>query len=127
MTVMPQTPVEIAEAYLAALEAAEFEQARFYLDDHNFEYRSPIFNSNDPDQFISDISHVGSILERIDRRRTFTEGNEVCQILTFVTVFSSVKTTEVIQWTKVRDGKIISMEAVFDGRAYRDLFSLEVE
>ena len=127
MTVITKTPLEIAEAYLDAIEASEFELARVYLNDRKFKYRSPVFNSDDPDEFISSISHVGSILKRIDRRRTFTDGNEVCQVLTFVTEFATVRSTEAVQWTTVRDGKIVSMEAVFDGRAYREMFIPEGE
>ena len=122
MTVITKAPVEIAEAYLDAIEASEFEQARDYLNDRNFKYRSPVFNSDDPDEFISSISHVGAILKRIDRRHTFTDGNEVCQVLTFVTEFATVRSTEAVQWSTVREGKIVRIESVFDGRAYREMF-----
>lgn len=100
-----KTPQEIVDAYLDAIEAREFEQARAYLADHNFEYRSPILNSNNPDEFIANISHVGPILERIDRRRTFADGDEVCHILSFVTNWSTLTSTDAVQWTTVKDGK----------------------
>lgn len=121
----PQTPQEITDAYIDAIETSNYEQARFYLDDYNFRYRSPVINSNDADEFISNISHVGSILKRIDRRRTFFDGNEVCQVLRFVTEFSTVRTTDVMQWTTIRNGKIVNMEAAFDGRVYREMFLSE--
>ena len=115
-------PLEITAAYLDAIEAGDFELARSCLDDHRFTYRSPVFNCDNADEFISNISHIGSILERIDRRRTFSDGDEVCHVLSFVTMFSTVKITDAIQWSTVKSGKIICMEAVFDGRAYREMF-----
>ncbi len=126
-TMTSKTPREIADAYLDAIEAREFERARTYLADHNFEYHSPILNSNNPDEFIANVSHVGPILERIDRRRTFADGDEVCQILTFITNWSSLTPTDAVQWTKVKDGKIVFIESFFDGRAYREMFVPEGE
>jgi len=122
-----QLPLEIATRYLDAIESGNFELARSCLDDHKFTYRSPVFNCDSADEFISTISHIGSILDRIERRRTFIDGNEVCHVLDFVTMFSTVKVTAAMQWTTVKDGKIVSMEAVFDGRAYREMFIPEGE
>ena len=115
-------PEEIVCAYLDAIEARNFSLARRFLANRGFSYRSPVFDFNNADAFIEAISSVGPILERIERRRTFVADNEVCNILTFITNWSTPRTTNVVQWVTVEGDKIVAMETFFDGRAYREMF-----
>jgi hypothetical protein len=115
-------PEEIVHAYLNAIETRDFSLARHFLANRGFSYRSPVFDFDNADAFIAAISGVGPILERIDRRRTFVADNEVCSILTFVTSWSTPRSTDVVQWVTVEDDKIVAMETFFDGRAYREMF-----
>ena len=117
-----KTPQQIVDAYLDAIEARDFDLARTYLADKHFEYRSPILNCKSADEFIANISHVGTILERIERRHTFVDGYDVCNILRFVTSMSTLISTDAVQWSKVKDGKINCIESFFDARAYREMF-----
>lgn len=119
------SPEEIVQAYLDAIESRNFSLARRFLANHGFSYRSPVFDFDNPDAFIASISGVGPILERIERRRTFVAGNEVCNILTFVTNWSTPRTTNVVQWVTVESDKIVAMETFFDGRAYREMFIVD--
>lgn len=116
------SPQTIVSAYLDAVEARDFERARGYLSDKYFEYRSPILNSDNPDEFINNISPIGPILERIERRHTFVDGHHVCSILRFITSWSSPTPTDAVQWCQVKDGKIRRIETFFDARAYREMF-----
>ncbi|UCE89593.1 MAG: nuclear transport factor 2 family protein [Pseudomonadota bacterium] len=115
-------PREIVHAYLDAIEGGDFDRARGYLSDEQFVYRSPIFNYDSADEFIIDIARVGAILERIERRRSFADGDEVCDVLRFVTSWSKPTSTDVVHWSKVKDGKITLIEAIFDARGYREMF-----
>ncbi|ALP54694.1 hypothetical protein Tel_01560 [Candidatus Tenderia electrophaga] len=121
------TPQQIIDAYLEAIEARDFERARRHLDDRHFQYRSPVLNSDGADEFIANISHIGAILARIERRHIFVDGADVCHVLRFITSWSTATATDVVQWSKVKDGKIRSIETFFDARVYREMFTLEGE
>lgn len=113
---------QVVEAYLAAIAARDFERARACLADDGFSYRSPIASFDDADAFIADIWHVGPILEGIDCRRSFVDGDEVCSILDFKTRMDRLEITPVVQWATVRDGRIRRIEAFFDASRYAAMF-----
>jgi hypothetical protein len=111
-------PEEIVSALLDAFEARDFELARTFLSDDAFFYRSPIESFTNADAFISNISRVGPILERIERRKTFVNGNDVCSVLKIRTTMDTLDATPVVQLTTVVAGKIIAVEAFFDATEY---------
>jgi len=116
------TPQEIVHAYLDAIEARDFEHARTYLSDKHFTYRSPIAGFNDADAFIADIWRIGPILEGIERRKTFVDGNEVCDILDFKIRMAQLSTIPVVHWATVEGDEIASIEVFFDATAYSRMF-----
>jgi hypothetical protein len=113
-----QTPDEVVAALLDAFEARDFERARTFLSDDTFSYRSPIESFASADAFISNIARVGPILERIDRCKTFVDGNEVCSVLKVHTTMDTLDAAPVAQLATVVDGKITAMEAIFDATEY---------
>lgn len=112
------TPEEIVNALFDAFEARDFECARTFLSDDTFSYQSPIETFTSADAFISNISRVGPILERIERRKTFVNGNDVCSVLKIRTTMDTLDATPVVQLTTVVAGKIIAVEAFFDATEY---------
>jgi len=111
-------PEEIVSALLHAFEARDFELARTFLSDDAFSYQSPIESFTSADAFISNISRVGPILERIERCKTFVSGNEVCSVLKVHTTMDTLNAAPVVQLVTVVDGKITAMEAIFDATEY---------
>ena len=116
---------KIVIAYLDALEDRDFEQLRTFLSDTGFSYRSPVSMADNADDYIIIISRVGPILERIERVRTFVDGDDVCSILRFRTTMESLKEVPVVQLTSVADGKIIAIEVFFDASEYNKMFDFE--
>ena len=119
-------PEKIVSALLDAFEARDFELARTFLSDDAFSYRSPIESFNNADTFISNISRVGPILERIERCKTFVNGNEVCSVLKIHTTMDTKNAATVVQITTVLDGKIVAMEAIFDATEYNKMIVPDV-
>lgn len=74
--------------------------------------------------FIADIWRVGPILEGIERRKTFVDGHEVCDILGFKTRMAQLSTTPVVHWATVDGDKIVSIEVFFDATAYSRMFDV---
>ena len=118
-------PEAVVSAYLDAYAARDFGQARRYLSDHSFTYRGPLSTFTSADAFIADVSRIGAILERIERRKTFVDGNDVCSILTYKVRMDRLMVAPVVQLATVVDGKIVAMEAFFDASEYQRLFNID--
>ena len=118
-----QSPAAIVAAFIDAIEARDFERAREFLSDTQFSYRSPVSKTDNPDTFIALISRVGPILERIERHRTFVDGNDVCSILHYRTTMETLKDVAVVQLATVADGKIITLEVFFDASEYNKMIA----
>ncbi len=112
----------IMREFLDALAGRNFSRARACLSDHGFIYSSPLSVFNDPDAFIADISRLGCILEKLEIRRTFADGAEVCVILNLKVRMAELSSIDAVMWASAHSGRIVSMEAFFDARKYDALF-----
>jgi limonene-1,2-epoxide hydrolase len=118
-------PREVVEAYVAAFAARDFDGARTWLADQHFRSLSPISEYDNADVFIESISRVGPILEGIERRKIFVDGNDVCLILSYVTRMDHRQVSPVVHWFRVESGKIVFIESFFDARAYAEMFEVD--
>lgn len=125
MEMSSKSPQQVVDGYLNAIESRDFELARTYLADRGFSYRSVINSFDDADAFMADIWRVGPVMDGIERRRTFVDGDEVCTILNFRIRMDRVQITPVVQLSRVVDGKIVSIEAFFDASEYLKMFDVE--
>jgi hypothetical protein len=119
------TPGAVVQGFLDAVAERDFDRARAFLADTRFSYRSPLSDFDDATVFIADISRVGSILERIEVRRTFVDGDEVCTIINFFSRMDRLQVTPVVQWARVAHGRIAAMEVFFDARQYASMFEVD--
>lgn len=118
-------PKEIVDAYLEAIAARDFALARAWLSDKRFSAHSPISEFDSADRYIADLTRVGPILEGIERRKTFVDGNDVCVILNYITRMDQRQVSPVVHWMRVDDGKINYVETLFDARQYAAMFDVE--
>lgn len=112
----------VFSVFLDAFAARDFERVRATLSDTGFKYRGPVATHTNPDNFVADISRVGQILDGIDRRRIFVDGDEICGILDFRIRINIVDITRVVLWARVEQGKIVSLESFFDATEYSEMF-----
>lgn len=119
------TPRQVVDSYFDALLARDFDRLRSWLSDREFSYRSPLSRFDHADAFVRDISRIGPILEGIDCRKSFYDGNEVCSILDFKTRMDTLQVTPVVHWATVEGDKIICIETFFDAREYAKLFDVD--
>lgn len=117
-------PTEVLDAYLDAIAARDFPRARNLLSDQNFTTRSPISQFDSADAYIADISRVGPILEALERRKTFVDGNDVCAIVNYVTRMDRRQVSPVVHLMRVERGKITAIETFFDARDYAAMFDV---
>ena len=117
-------PRAIIDAYLDALSAHDYENARTYLAETGFCYQSPISNFSNPDDFMQHWSLSAGIVQRIETLKVFVDGGDLCHFLRFVVQLSERESVKVAQWSRVVDGRIQSLELVFDAYLYRRMFDL---
>jgi ketosteroid isomerase-like protein len=117
------TPQQTVEAYLQAIAERDLEQARKYLADYRFRYFSPIGSFDDADRLIESLFGVPPILEQLTLRKCLSEGEEVVGILDVRVTMQNYATHAIAFWCRVQDGRIRSMEVIFDASEYRRMFA----
>ena len=111
---------EIVESYRAALGKGDFAAARKLMqDDMNFQ--GPIDTFNRADDYLEATRKLASIIQRIDLKKVFVDGDDVCVLYDMVTN-TPAGTAFIVEWYQVKGGKIASMRAVFDARPFAALF-----
>ena len=115
-------PRELVDAYLAALSDRDYERARTFLADSDFEYTSPIATFADADAFMDYTMLVGGIIHAITCRKAFVDGPDVCHFLVFDTQLAEKVSTPVVQWSQVAGGRIRRIEVLFDAHQYKLMF-----
>lgn len=103
---------EAVLSYIRAMDDRDYSAARNYLGD-NVRVKGPggeTFRS--PDEFLKMIEQQRG---KYDIKKVFADGGDVCVLYDFVT---PKVTTFFSSWYQVKDGKITSIQTVFDPRAF---------
>jgi hypothetical protein len=112
----------LVETFLAAIEARDFATARACLSQGRFSYLGPTRTFDQADDYIAHLSLFEPIMHRIERRRTFVDGADVCVILDFLTTMTGLERVRVAQWLTVEGGRITRVEVFLDASPYNQLF-----
>ena len=75
---------EIVERYKAALGPGDFTAARELLHD-DLAFHGPIDAFNRADEYLAASKRLANIIQRIDVKKVFAEGNDVCVLYDIVT------------------------------------------
>ncbi len=116
------TPSDTVIDFLDALQERDFERAVRFLSGERFEYVGPTACWDQAGAFVADISRVGPILKRLDRRRVFADGDDVMVVFDFIATIPELSNSRVAEWFRVEGGLITRIEAFFDSHAYRSMF-----
>ena len=111
---------EIVESYRAALGKGDFAAARKLMQD-DMTFQGPLDTFNTADQYLEAARRLGSIIQRIDLKKVFVDGDDVCVLYEMVTS-TPAGTAFIAEWYQVKDGKIAALRAVFDARPFAALF-----
>jgi len=111
---------EIVERYKAAMGRGDFTAARQLLHD-DLLFQGPIDTFNRADEYLGASKRLANIIQRIDVKKVFAEGNDVCVLYEMVTN-TPAGTAFIVEWYQVRGEKIGSLRAVFDARPFAALF-----
>jgi ketosteroid isomerase-like protein len=117
---MAADAAQVAEAFFDAFAAKDAGAARELLHD-DLHFVGPIDEFHDADSYLRSIQQLGQIVTGVDRRKLFVDGDDVCLIYDLHT--RPVPDSRVAEWYTVRDGKIASIQVVFDARPFAAMFA----
>jgi hypothetical protein len=111
---------EIVRSYQTALGKGDFATARTLMQDE-MTFQGPFDTFTTADEYLGALKRLAAIIERIDLKKVFVEGNDVCVLYDMVTN-TPAGTAFIAEWYQVTGGKIAALRAVFDARPFAPLF-----
>lgn len=111
---------EIVESYRTALGKGDFVSARNLMQD-NMIFEGPLDTFNKADDYLAATKKLSSIIQRVDLKKVFFDGNDVCVLYDMVTN-TPAGTAFIAEWYQVKGGKIAYVRAVFDARPFAAMF-----
>lgn len=110
---------EIVERFHLAFGKGNYTAARELLHD-NLTFQGPLDTFNKADDYIEAIKQLGAIVQRIDVKKVFVDGSDVCVLYDMVTN-TPAGTAFIAEWFQVKDDKIAALRVVFDARPFASL------
>jgi hypothetical protein len=111
---------EIVESYRVALGKGDFATARTLMQD-TMSFQGPLDTFHTADQYLEAQRSLASIIQRIDVKKVFVDGDDVCVLYDMVTN-TPAGTALIAEWYQVDGGKISALHAIFDARPFAALF-----
>jgi hypothetical protein len=114
------TAADLVQRFNSAMAMGDFATAHGCLG-HDFSFRGPIDQFNAPEPYLDALKKLHPIIERIEMKKTFVDGSDVCVLYDMVTK-TPIGTAFVAEWFTVAGGKIRSIRTVFDARPFAAMF-----
>ena len=111
----------IVQGFMQAMEKGDFGAARKYLDD-NLSFQGPIETFVKPEPYLESLKKLHHIIERVDVKKMFVDGDDVCLLYDMVTK-TPAGTAFIAEWHQVKSGKIAAIRVVFDARPFAAMFA----
>ena len=109
---MVQDAKEVVMCYIRAMGDRDYAAARPYLGD-NLRVKGPAGETfRSPDEFLKMMEQQRG---KYDIKKIFADGSDVCLLYDFITPKVAAF---FCSWYQVSDGKIISIQTIFDPRAF---------
>ena len=109
-------PQEIVDRYYATWTNNDFAASRALLHD-NLSFHGPIDKFDNADDYIGAIKRLASIVQGIEKRKTFVDGDDVCVVYDLLTV-TPAGAAPVAEWFTVSGDKIAAIRVFFDARPF---------
>jgi hypothetical protein len=109
-------PLDIVNRFLTAWTNKDFGAARALLHD-DLSFKGPIDTFDNADAYIEAIKRLASIVQGVERRKEFVDGEDVCEIYDLQTA-TPAGAAPVAEWYQVRGAKIAAIRVYFDSRPF---------
>lgn len=110
----------VVMSYQKALGKADWAGARRHLND-NLAFKGPFDTFNHADNYLESIKKLHNIVERVDMKKVFEDGDDVCLLYDMVTK-TPAGTAFIMEWHRVKDDKINAITVLFDPRPFAPMF-----
>lgn len=114
-------PADIVQKFMGALGKGDFVAARKHLDDH-LSFQGPIDTFQKPEPYLESLKKLHPIIERVDMRKMFVDGDDVCLLYDMVTK-TPAGTAFVAEWHHITGDKITEIRVVFEARPFAAMFA----
>jgi hypothetical protein len=111
---------EVVQCFLKAMGSGDLVAARTYLRD-DVKFRGPIDAFDKPEPYLEALKKLHPIIERIEVKKMFVDGNDVCLLYDMVTK-TPAGTAFIAEWFQVQGDKIAAIRVVFDARPFAAMF-----
>jgi len=112
---------QVVQGFMEALGKGDFGAARRYLHD-NLSFHGPLDSFDKPERYLEALAKFHQVVERVDMKKMFIDGNDVCLLYDVVTK-TPAGTAFVCEWYKVKGEKIAELRTVFDARPFAAMFA----
>ena len=82
----------------------------------------PFESFHRPEPYLEALGKLHHIIERVEPKKTFVDGDDVCLLYDMVTN-TPAGTAFICEWYRVRGERIGSIRAVFDARPFAPMFN----
>jgi hypothetical protein len=113
--------LEVVQKFQGAMANDDWTAARGCLDDH-LSFAGPFDTFDRPEPYLESLRRLHGMVERVDMKHVFVDGNDVCLWYDLVTN-SPAGTALIAEWHHVEGDKITSVQVLFDARPFAALFA----
>ena len=111
---------EIVLGFQKALGGGDWDVARQFLS-NRLSFVGPFESLDRPEPVLDALRRLHPIIERIEPKKMFVDGDDVCMLYDMVTK-TPAGTAFICEWYRVKGDKIASIRVVFDARPFAPLF-----
>jgi len=112
---------KIVGDYQQAMGKGDFAAARKLLHD-NLSFHGPLETFDCPEPYLESLKKLHHIVQRIDMKKMFADGDDVCLLYDMVTN-TPAGTAFIAEWYQVKGEKIAAIRVVFDARPFAVMFA----
>jgi limonene-1,2-epoxide hydrolase len=112
---------KIVSDYQQALGKGDFAAAK-KLVHNNLLFQGPLDTFHSPEPYFEALKQLHPVIQRIDMKKIFADGNDVCVLYEMVTN-TPAGTAFVCEWYQVKGEKIAGVRTVFDARPFAAMFA----
>jgi hypothetical protein len=110
----------VVQSFKEALGRGDWAAARKLLHDR-ISFQGPIDQFDRPEPYLEAVKKLHPIIERIDMKKVFVDGDDVCSLYDMVTN-TPAGTAFIVEWHQVKGDKISAIRVVFDARPFAAMF-----
>jgi limonene-1,2-epoxide hydrolase len=115
------TTHDAVTAFYASMQSWDFAAMRRVLHD-DLDVRGPIATVDSADTLVASLARLTRLTKRIRVKHLFVDGERACCVYDVITD-TPIGASPVAEYFEVRDGRIVSLHAHFDGRPWAALFA----